>query len=276
MSSAGEAQSPQPRLVARRPSRHARKPEPSRFKSADALVMRRVRGRRRLLKAERSKRNHWDGDRRLDCDTQSEQRGLVMFSLTIPISSEGGHTSFHNNVPDPVTSGAELPTFKFELEKSQGRVDGASYGKEATVAQLPISKDIAGVSMRMEQGVMRDFVARDRGRVGFVTEDGCAPPSSIRRAAQRPTTLRRAITVFSARPWPCHRALGKTCVILVFDNGFLRFGVQHQRLDRPCAGSCSPEFGVPASTFDSSRQDVYFAGAIFRRNPATAAGWSRR
>ena len=28
-----------------------------------------------------------------------------MFSLTIPISSEGGDTSFRNNVPDPVTSG---------------------------------------------------------------------------------------------------------------------------------------------------------------------------
>jgi hypothetical protein len=67
------------------------------------------------------------------------------------------HNSFQNNVPDPVTSGKELPTFKFELEKSEGRVMGGSYGKEATVAQLPISKGIAGVSMRMEPGVMREL-----------------------------------------------------------------------------------------------------------------------
>jgi oxalate decarboxylase len=80
-----------------------------------------------------------------------------VFSLTIPISSEGGHNSFQNNVPDPATSGKELPTFKFELEKSVGRVQGGSYGKEATVEQLPISKGLAGVSMRMEPGVMREL-----------------------------------------------------------------------------------------------------------------------
>ncbi len=64
---------------------------------------------------------------------------------------------FKNNVPDPLLSGDELPTFKFELEKSQGRVDGASFGKEATVAQLPISKGIAGVSMRLAPGVAREL-----------------------------------------------------------------------------------------------------------------------
>jgi len=29
--------------------------------------------------------------------------------------------SFQNNVPDPLLSGKELPTFKFELEKSTGK-----------------------------------------------------------------------------------------------------------------------------------------------------------
>jgi oxalate decarboxylase len=41
----------------------------------------------------------------------------------------------------PVLSGKELPTFKFELEKSAGKVMGNSFGKEATVEQLPISKE---------------------------------------------------------------------------------------------------------------------------------------
>ena len=35
-------------------------------------------------------------------------------------------------------------------------MDG-SFGKEATVAQLPISKGIAGVSMRLEPGVTREL-----------------------------------------------------------------------------------------------------------------------
>ena len=60
-------------------------------------------------------------------------------------------------MPDPLLSGPELPTFKFELEKSVGKVIGKSSGKEATVAQLPISKGIAGVSMVIEPGAMREL-----------------------------------------------------------------------------------------------------------------------
>jgi hypothetical protein len=46
--------------------------------------------------------------------------------------------SFQNNVPDPLLSGKELPSYKFELEKSKGKILGKSFGKEATVEQLPI------------------------------------------------------------------------------------------------------------------------------------------
>src|SRR3984957_10212071 len=71
--------------------------------------------------------------------------------------ADAGDPSFMNNVPDPLLSGKDLPTFKFALEKSRGKVIGNSFGKEATVAQLPISKGIAGVSMRIEPGAMREL-----------------------------------------------------------------------------------------------------------------------
>jgi oxalate decarboxylase len=64
---------------------------------------------------------------------------------------------FKNNVPDPLLSGDQLPTFKYALEKSEGKVIGGSFGKEATVLQLPISKGIAGVSMKLEPGAMREL-----------------------------------------------------------------------------------------------------------------------
>jgi hypothetical protein len=64
-----------------------------------------------------------------------------------PLRNDGmGDLSFQNNVPDPLLAGDKLPNFKFELEKSKGKVLGNSFGKEATVEQLPISKGIAGVS----------------------------------------------------------------------------------------------------------------------------------
>src|SRR4051794_35091154 len=71
--------------------------------------------------------------------------------------AEAGDQSFQNNVPDERLSGKELPRFTFALEKSVGKVIGNSFGKEATVEQLPISKGIAGVSMRIEPGAMREL-----------------------------------------------------------------------------------------------------------------------
>src|SRR6185369_15912730 len=71
--------------------------------------------------------------------------------------ARAGDPSFMNNVPDPALAGKDLPTFKFALEKSEGKAIGNSFGKEATVTQLPISKGIAGVSMRLEPGAMREL-----------------------------------------------------------------------------------------------------------------------
>src|SRR4029077_13455731 len=83
--------------------------------------------------------------------------GLATAVLAATTPAEAGDPSFMNNVPDPLLSGDELPTFKFALEKSEGKVIGNSYGKEATVKQLPISRGIAGVSMRLEPGAMREL-----------------------------------------------------------------------------------------------------------------------
>src|SRR5436309_10196246 len=70
---------------------------------------------------------------------------------------EAGDPSFMNNVPDALLAGKELPTFKFALEKSEGKVIGKNSAKEATVEQLPISKGIAGVTMRLAPGGMREL-----------------------------------------------------------------------------------------------------------------------
>src|SRR5439155_5021057 len=70
---------------------------------------------------------------------------------------EAGDPSFMNNVPDPLLSGKELPTFKFALEKSKAKVIGKSTAREATVEEFPLSKGIAGVSMGLEPGAMREL-----------------------------------------------------------------------------------------------------------------------
>jgi oxalate decarboxylase len=62
----------------------------------------------------------------------------VTAALTGGRRAEAGDPSFMNNVPDPLLSGKDLPTFKFALEKA--KVIGKSTAREATVTQLPISK----------------------------------------------------------------------------------------------------------------------------------------
>ena len=206
-----------------------------------------------------------------------------MFSLTTPISSEGGDTSFQNNVPDPVTSGKELPTFKFELEKSAGRVMGGSYGKEATVAQLPISKGIAGVSMRMEPGVMRElhwhataaewaFITEGQVRTTVIDPQGCSETNDFGPGDIWYFPRGHGNVLETLGDKPCH-------FILVFDNGyFSEFGTFSisDWLGHAPKNLLAKNFGLPASTFDSfPKSEVYFAKG--KNPPAVPApplqGW---
>jgi oxalate decarboxylase len=77
----------------------------------------------------------------------------------------------------------ELPTFKYALEKAQGRVTEGGSAKEATVKQLPISAGLAGVSMRFKPGGLRElhwhanaaewaFVVKGRVRTTVIGPDG--------------------------------------------------------------------------------------------------------
>jgi oxalate decarboxylase len=139
------------------------------------------------------------------------------------------HPSFGNNVPDPLLSAEALPTFKFELEKSTGRVMGGSFGKEATVEQLPISKGIAGVSMRLEPGVMRElhwhataaewaFVLSGQCRTTVIDPEGRSETNDFEAGDVWYFPRGHGHSIQCVGTEPCH-------FILIFDNGyFSEFG----------------------------------------------------
>ena len=52
--------------------------------------------------------------------------GVAAATLAAATPAAAGDPSFMNNVPDGLLSGDELPTFKFALEKSAGKVVGES------------------------------------------------------------------------------------------------------------------------------------------------------
>ncbi len=186
-------------------------------------------------------------------------------------TAEAGDPSFQNNVPDELLSGKELPTFKFALGKSKGKVIGKSYGKEATVEQLPISKGIAGVSMQLEPGAMRElhwhataaewaFVIEGRVRTTVMDPQGSAETNDFGPwdVWYFPRGHAHMLECLGDKP---------THFILIFDNGyFSEFGTFSitDWLGHTPKALLAKNFGLPESTFEGFPKDeVYFArGAV--------------
>lgn len=189
-----------------------------------------------------------------------------------------------NNVPDPLLAGAELPTFKFALEASAGKTSGGSIGKEATVEQLPISKGLSGVSMRLEPGVMRElhwhataaewaFVVEGRVRTTVIDPQGCSEINDFEPGDVWYFPRGHAHVLECLGVVPCH-------FILIFDNGyFSEFGtfsisdwIGHT--PRPLLAK---NFGVPEAAFENfPTEEVYFARGPLPPEPAAAplGGWN--
>ena len=175
--------------------------------------------------------------------------------------------SFQNNVPDPLLSGRELPTFKFELEKSKGKVIGNSFGKEATAEQLPISKGIAGVSMQLEPGVMRELHWHATAAEWAFVLKGRVRTTVINPAGQTETNDFEPGDIWYFPRGHAHvlECLGNepTHFILIFDNGyFSEFGTFSitDWIGHAPKPLLAKNFGLPASSFDGfPNEEVYFA-----------------
>jgi len=184
-----------------------------------------------------------------------------------------GDLSFQNNVPDPLLAGKELPTFKFELEKSKGKVLGNSFGKEVTVEQLPISKGIAGVSMQLEPAVMRELHWHATAAEWAFVLKGRVRTTVINPAGQTETSDFEPGDIWYFPRGHAHvlECLGNeaTHFILIFDNGyFSEFGTFSitDWIGHAPKSVLAKNFGLPESAFaEFPEEDVYFArGAIPR------------
>jgi oxalate decarboxylase len=201
----------------------------------------------------------------------------VTAALTGGRRADAGDPSFMNNVPDPVIAGEELPTFKFALEKSEARVVGKNTAKEATVKQLPISKGIAGVSMQLAPGGMREmhwhataaewaFVNKGRMRTTVLSPGGYRETNDFEPGDVWYFPRGHGHMLECLGDEPCH-------FILMFDNGyFSEFGTFSisDWIGHTPKELLAKNFGVPASTFDSfPKKEVYFAQGA--KPPAKAA-----
>ncbi len=175
--------------------------------------------------------------------------------------------AFKNNVPDELLSGDELPTFKFELEKSRGKVIGGNIGKEATVKQLPISKGIAGVSMTLEPGGIRElhwhataaewaFIIEGRVRTTVIDPQGKQETNDFGPGDVWYFPRGHGHSLQGMGPGNAH-------FILIFDNGyFSEFGTFSitDWLGHTPKALLAKNLGVPESALaDIPKGEVYFA-----------------
>jgi len=200
----------------------------------------------------------------------------AMFAHNQPAA--GGDPSFMNNVPDPLLSGKELPSFKFELEKSPAKVDGGNTAREASVSQLPISKGLAGVSMQLEPGAMRElhwhataaewaYVDRGRVRTTVIAPGGATETNDFEPGDVWYFPRGHAHMLECLGDEPCH-------FILIFDNGyFSEFGTFSisDWIGHTPAPLLAKNFGLPESTFKNfPKSEVYFGKGAIPPEPAAA------
>src|SRR6202050_4054686 len=199
--------------------------------------------------------------------------------------AEAGDPSFMNNVPDPLLSGRDLPTFKFALEKSKAKVIGKSMAREATVTQLPISKGIAGVSMGLEPGAMRElhwhataaewaFVDKGRVRTTVLSPGGYRETNDFEPGDVWYFPRGHGHMLECLGNEPCH-------FVLIFDNGyFSEFGTFSisDWLGHFAEALLAKNFALPESTFKNfPKKEVYFAkGDIPPKTAAEPLGGPKR
>ncbi len=171
------------------------------------------------------------------------------------------------NKPDPLLDGDELPTFRFALEKSEGKVVAGNSAREATVKQLPISKGIAGVSMRLEPGGIRElhwhataaewaYVVEGRCRTTVIDPAGRAETNDFEPGDIWYFPRGHGHSIQCLGKKPCH-------FVLVFDNGyFSEFGTFSVTdwLGHAPPRLLAKNLGLPEKEFEAfPKGEVYFA-----------------
>ena len=87
-----------------------------------------------------------------------------------------------SSLSPPVTDSGSIPQIKFSFAMAHNRIEDGGWAREVTVRELPISKTLAGVNMRLGPGVVRElhwhkeaewgYVLQGKARVTIIDPDG--------------------------------------------------------------------------------------------------------
>jgi oxalate decarboxylase len=150
----------------------------------------------------------------------------------------------------------EVETFKFNIENQKGWVGEGGSAKEATAAEFPVSQSIAGVSMRLQPGAIRElhwhalaaewaYVLEGRCRTTVIAPNGQAEVDDFQVGDTWYFPRGHGHAIQALGPGECHFLLG-------FDNGhfseFGTFSVTDWIAHTP-AGILSRNLNLPETAF---------------------------
>jgi oxalate decarboxylase len=173
--------------------------------------------------------------------------------------------SVHTDAAEKAEKHEELPTFRFAMEDQQGRITEGGYAREATVKQLPISKGLAGVSMRLKPGGLRELHWHaNAAEWAFVIK------GRVRTTVIGPDNLSETNDFDPGDVWYFPRGHGHAVMnlgkeeahfILVFDDGgfseYRTFSLTDWLANTPPA-VLAKNLGLPAAAFDKFPRDEVF------------------
>jgi oxalate decarboxylase len=167
--------------------------------------------------------------RRSEGRNSEEPNGVSRRSLFGTVAAAGLAAGFASAAPAAEEPAQPLPNFKFDIENQTGWTGEGGSAKEATVAEFPISQSIAGVSMRLKPGAMRElhwhslaaewaYMLEGRCRITVISPDGQAEISDFGPGDTWYFPRGHGHALQGLGPGECHFLLG-------FDNGhFSEFG----------------------------------------------------
>ena len=177
----------------------------------------------------------------------------------------GAAASTAEAAPPPAGESEGLPNFKYDLEAQTHWTGEGGSAKEATVAEFPISQSLAGVSMRLKPGAIRElhwhslaaewaYMIEGRCRVTVISPNGQAEVADFEKGDTWYFPRGHGHALQGLGPGECH-------FLLVFDNGhfseFGTFSITDWMANTP-PEILSRNLGTPASALASfPKKEVY-------------------
>jgi len=85
-------------------------------------------------------------------------------------------------IAPPATDHGTLPNLRFSFDDSHTRIEPGGWTRQVTVRELGISKNIAGVNMRLNAGGVREPWILEPSATGYANRICTSLPSSLRIA----------------------------------------------------------------------------------------------